>query len=189
MSHLKKRLKRPWLWIGFAFSLFWALYLWILGPRPAPPRLGDSGTSEPASYSWHLLDLEDHPTSLARFRGKTIFLNIWATSCGPCVEELPSIARLADEPRLAGKDVAFVCVSVDDTTEAVRQFLSGKSWKMHVFRAEKIPAVFLPEGIPATFIIAPDGRIAAKEVGATRWDSPETIALLEKLAAEPSQAP
>ena len=60
---------------------------------------------------------------------------------------------------------------------------------MTFFRAEKLPPVFSTDGIPATFIIAPDGRIAASEVGVGRWDTPEVVALLEKLAAEAPTTP
>ncbi len=102
---------------------------------------------------------------------------------------MPSIARLADEPRLKGKGIAFVCVSVDDSTESVRQFVQGQPWHMSFFRADRVPPVFTTEGIPATFIIAPDGRIAASEIGAADWDTPEVIALLEKLAAEAPRSP
>lgn len=175
--------------IAIAFCVFWVLYLAVFGPGPLAPRLDGGGSGRPASFGWKFVDLQDRPASLEAFRGKTVFLNIWATWCGPCIAEMPSIARLAEEPRLRGKDIAFVCVSVDDSTEAVRQFLASRSWKMDFFRAEDIPPVFRTAGIPATFIIGPDGRIAASEIGSARWDGPETIALLEKLTAEGRRAP
>jgi thiol-disulfide isomerase/thioredoxin len=180
---------RTWLLIAVAFCGFWAVYLAFFGPRPRAPSLKSSGMSEPASYDWTLLDLQDQPVSFARFKGKPVFLNIWATWCGPCVKEMPSIASLADDPRLQGKEIAFVCVSIDESTEPVRGFLEGRSWHMSFFRAEKVPPVFLTDGIPATFIIAPDGRIAASEVGSARWDTPEVVALLEKLSAESPRKP
>jgi thiol-disulfide isomerase/thioredoxin len=189
MSTPQESTVRKWLAIAILFSLFWVLYLAFFGPRPPKPSLEDSGTGEPASYAWTFFDPEDQPATLARFKGKPIFLNIWATWCGPCVEEMPSIARLADHRRLKGKGIEFVCISIDDSTEAVRQFLAGRSWSMSFFRAEKIAPVFLTDGIPATFIIAPDGRIAAKQIGSAQWDSPEMIAFLEKLATESPRSP
>ena len=184
MSTPQDRSVRTWLAIAILFTLFWALYLVLFGPRPPAPSLEGSGTGEPASFDWTLLDLEDRPASFAPFKGKVVFLNIWATWCGPCVQEMPSIAHLADDPRIKGKDIAFVCVSIDETTDAVRRFLDSRSWSMTFFRSETIPPIFLTNGIPATFIIARDGRIAAKQVGSAQWDSPETIAFLEKLAGE-----
>jgi thiol-disulfide isomerase/thioredoxin len=179
----------PWVLVAVAFCVFWALYLMLFGPGPRAPKLEASGKGEPASYDWTLLDLEDKPVSFARFQGQPVFLNIWATWCGPCVREMPSIARLADDPRLKGKGIAFVCVSTDEASAVVRRFLEGRSWHMSFFRAEAVPAAFYSDGIPATFIIAPDGRIAASEVGAAQWDTPEIVALLEKLAAATPKAP
>ena len=113
-------------------------------------------------------------------------MNFWATWCGPCVREMPSIDKLAKDPRLAGKSIEFVCVSVDDDSATVRSFLEGSDMSMTFLRARdgNIPAVFRTNGIPATFLIAPDGRIAATEVGSADWHAPDVVAFLEKLAAK-----
>ena len=95
---------------------------------------------------------------------------------------MPSIAQLAENPRLRGKGIEFVCVSVDNSADTVRRFLEERTWTMTFFRTEKLPAVFSTEGIPATFIIAPDGRIAAAQVGSDQWDRPDVVAFLEKIA-------
>ncbi len=178
---------RTWLWIGLGFAVFWVLYLAFLGPR-RPALLENTGLSQPAAYGWSLTDLNDQPVSFSRFQGKPLFLNIWATWCGPCVREMPSIARLAQDPRLQGKGIEFVCVSIDDSSQAVRRFLEGRSWSMTFLRAEQLPAVFRTEGIPATFLIAPDGRIAAAVEGSAQWDTPEVVRSLEKLATAPPPA-
>ena len=180
---------RTWLAIAVVFVAFWILFLAFFGPRAPKPSLDGSGLSQKASYDWPLRDLKDRPASFERFKGKPVFLNIWATWCGPCVREMPSIARLAEHQRLQGTGVEFVCVSVDDSTERVRDFVKAESWKMSFFRAEKLPPVFATDGIPATFIIAPDGRIAASQIGSSEWDNPEVVALLEKLAAETPRSP
>jgi thiol-disulfide isomerase/thioredoxin len=181
--------RRTWVLIAVAFCVFWAFYLTLFGPRPRAPKLELSGNGERASYDWTILDLADRPVSFAQFKGKPVFLNIWATWCGPCVQEMPSIARLADEPRLKDKGIAFVCVSTDESSVEVRRFLEGRSWHMSFFRTEQVPSAFYTDGIPATFIIAADGRIAAAEVGSAQWDRPEVVAILEKLAGEASKAP
>jgi thiol-disulfide isomerase/thioredoxin len=178
---------RTWLWIGLGFLVFWVIALVFLGPR-RPGLLENSGMSQPAAYEWSLLDLNDQAVAFSRFKGKPVFLNIWATWCGPCRQEMPSIARLAADPRLQGKGIEFVCVSVDDSSDAVRRFLEGLSWSMTFLRAEQLPGVFRTDGIPATFLIAPDGRIAAAEVGSAQWDAPEVVHFLEKLAAAPQPA-
>ena len=156
-----------------------------------PARANCSKTppsSTPAAYDWSPVDLNDQPVPFSKFKGKTVFLNFWATWCGPCVREMPSIDKLARNPRLADKNIAFVCISTDTSTEMVREYVEGKGWPMTILRADNVPSVFYFDGIPATFVIAPDGRIAAFEVGAADWSEPHVVDFLEKLAAGHEQA-
>jgi thiol-disulfide isomerase/thioredoxin len=173
---------RTWWLIGLAFCICWVGYLAFFGPRRRA-LLENTGMSQPASYDWSALDLNDQPVSFSKFKGKTVFLNIWATWCGPCVREMPSIARLAEDPRLRNKPIEFVCVSTDSSSELVHRFIRGKNWRMTFLRAESLPLVFLTDGIPSTFVIAPDGTIAATEIGPAEWDEPRVATFLEKLAA------
>jgi thiol-disulfide isomerase/thioredoxin len=164
-----------------AFAVFWVFYLAFFGPKRRA-ILENAGMSRPAKYDWTLFDLSDQPVSFTRFQGRPVFLNIWATWCGPCAREMPSIARLAQDPRLQGKGIEFVCVATDDSSAVVRRFLEGRSWPMTFLRADRLPAVFLTEGIPATFIIDPKGRVVAAEVGSADWDAPNVVNLLETIA-------
>lgn len=179
------RKDRTWLYVGLVFAIFWVGYLAFFGPAKGPSggfEPGGSAKSGPADYSWKLFDLDDKAVDFATFKGKTVFLNVWATWCGPCISEMPSIATLASNPKL--KDVVFLCVSTDDSSGTVKRFLEGKNWPMTILRATDTPPVFTTEGIPATFMIAPDGRVAATQVGSTDWNEPKVIAFLESLATE-----
>jgi thiol-disulfide isomerase/thioredoxin len=179
---------RAWLWVTLAFVLLWTGYLYVFGPR-RPPSLQGGANGGAADFQWTLFDLNDKPVEFSRFQGKTIFLNIWATWCGPCIAEMPSIGRLATASVLKGKPIEFVCVATDDSSEAVRSFLKGSSYAMTFLRADRIPSAFLTDGIPATFIIGPDGRIAASELGASDWDNASVIELLKSLSAtDPKKA-
>ena len=57
---------------------------------------------------------------------------------------------------------------------------------MTFLRAETVPQVFYSDGIPATFLIAADGKIAAVQIGSVNWDEPSVVAFLEKLASGPA---
>jgi thiol-disulfide isomerase/thioredoxin len=184
MVEPRARPHRTWIYIVGVFVIFWTLYLIFFSPRRRAV-LENSGMSQPADYDWSLLDLQDRPVPFSRFKGKAVFLNVWATWCGPCVGEMPSIARLAEDPRLRGKNIEFVCVSTDDSSDVVRRFLEGRDWKMTFLRAERLPGVFQSDGIPATFVIGADGRIAACEVGAVDWHEQRVVSFLEKLAGAP----
>jgi thiol-disulfide isomerase/thioredoxin len=186
---LKPKLGRErWFPIALLIVLGWSLLMAFLrgGDNLATPRFDASQTGSRADFSWPVADLDGKPVDLGRYRGKAVFLNVWATWCGPCVAEMPSIARLSADPRL--KDVAFVGVSVDDDDEPVRRFVKEHSLRFTILRATgPAPAAFATEGIPATFLIAPDGRIAARHVGSARWDSPEIVGLLARLATRSAE--
>jgi thiol-disulfide isomerase/thioredoxin len=176
MSEFRDRGGRAWLLAVLALAMAFVAYRSVLRRGGADPARG-----KPADYGWRLVDLEGRPVDLGRYRGRAVFLNIWATWCPPCVGEMPSIARLAADPRLKG--VAFVCVATDDDPEDVRRFVRARALPMTIVRpAGPAPPVFATDAIPATFLIAPDGRIARSEVGGMEWDSPEVISLLERLA-------
>lgn len=180
---------RTWAFVALGFVVIWVGYLAFFGPRAPRPSLEDSAMSEPADYNWSASDLEGQPVPFSRFRGKPLFLNFWATWCPPCVGEMPSIAELAANPKFQGKDLQFVCVSVDNSADAVRRFLKDKKWSMTFLRTESMPQVFQTEGIPATFMIDAGGRIASFQLGATDWSAPEVVAFLDKLAATPPKTP
>ncbi len=179
---------RPWLLMALVSVLGWLVYLAVFAPLPprrgSAPDLTTSLTVQQADFQWNLQDMNEQSVSFAKFRGRTVFLNIWATWCPPCVAEMPSIATLAGNGRL--KDVAFVCVSVDDSVARVREYVQEKKWGMTILHATSLPTPFQTEGIPATFIIDPAGRIVTSEVGSAQWDTPEVVDLLEKLAKKPA---
>lgn len=177
---------RTWFWIAVSGGLAWIVYLIFFNPRPgldnlSPPSLKGASTL-PADLNWQVSDLSGKPFNLSELKGKPIFLNVWATWCPPCVAEMPSIANLASNSRL--KDVAFVCVSADSSNAVVERFLSGKNWEnLQVYRATSAPpAGFETDGIPATFLISPDGKVLASEVGAAQWDHPDVVDFIEKMA-------
>ena len=185
---------RTWLYVGAAFVAFWGLYLAFFPPKTGPeglpvPRLHGTGKTLPADYGWTLRDLDGKPVPFSDFARRPVVLNLWATWCGPCREEMPSFVRLAENPRL--KDVAFVAVTAEQASGSVKAYARDSMRGLTVLRADSVPEVFATEAIPATFVIAPDGTVVATEVGAARWDDPTAVDFLEKLAkqAHPPSAP
>jgi thiol-disulfide isomerase/thioredoxin len=176
------RTGRVWLYVSIGMAIFWVVCLAFALPGPRK-LLEGTALSTPASYDWSPVDLNDQPVPFSKFKGKTVFLNFWATWCGPCRSEMPSISELARNPRLRDKNIVFVCVSMDASTEMVREYVENKGWPMTVLRADNVPPAYYSDGIPATFVIAPDGRIAAFEVGAADWSEPHVLEFLEKLSA------
>ena len=174
--------------IVLGLAVIWVAYQAFFGPQSGsingltPPSLQGTGMKEPADFNWKLTDLDDKPVDFAEFKGRPILLNLWATWCPPCRAEMPALAALADNPRIKGKGIAVICVSTDESSATLRQFMDKKPWAMTMLRATALPAVFMTEGIPATFLIAPDGKIVVSELGAARWDDPSVVSFLENLA-------
>ncbi len=178
---------RTWLYIGLAFLAFWGAYLFFFAPKTGPetlgiPRLEGTGKTLPADYGWTLQDLDGKSVSFGEFAHKAVVLNLWATWCGPCRMEMPGLVRLAEDPRLKG--VAFVAVTAEPANDNVRKVAKEELRGLTVLRAGDMPEVFASNAIPATFIIAPDGKVVASEIGSVRWDDPSVVDFLEKLAKQ-----
>lgn len=126
--------------------------------------------------------------TLADYRGQVVLLNLWATWCGPCVVEMPSIQRLYDRYRSRGLRV--VGVSVDDPPFAgrVRAFVAEHRLTFDILHegSGRIEQTYRSRGLPATYIIARDGRIRVIRQGATDWDSPAHRAVIEQLLGQTS---
>ena len=118
--------------------------------------------------------------TLADFRGRVVLLNIWATWCGPCRSEMPSLDRLQGQHRHDG--LAVLTVSVDsDGSLAVRRFFeqSGIHNLTPYLDADNATArAFGAHAIPTTLLIDRNGKVVGSMVGAMEWDSPDAIALI-----------
>ena len=116
---------------------------------------------------------------LSKLRGKIVVLNLWATFCAPCVEELPSLLALQQKmPQLA-----VVAVSMDQDDEIYRRFLIKHHVDVLTVRDadQKVNALYGTVQIPETYIIDASGNIRRKFIGAQDWTSPEIIDFLTKL--------
>ncbi len=135
-----------------------------------------------ADYSLHLESLDGAPFDARALEGKVVFLNFWATWCGPCRMEMPAIQRLYD--KVKGDGVVFLAVSDEDSAK-IKAFVKKSPYTFPFYRITgKRPGVYETEAIPATFILAPDGRVALRHVGSAAWDDVSTIGYLATLKAK-----
>ncbi len=116
--------------------------------------------------------------SLSDFRGKTVLLNLWATWCVPCREEMPTLDRL--QAVLGGEDFAVVALSLDQEGAAVvKDFydeLGLKHLDIYVDDRLSAPALLGVIGVPATLLIDGGGLEIGRKLGPAEWDSPEVVA-------------
>ncbi len=116
---------------------------------------------------------------LSKYRGKVVLVNFWATWCGPCVVELPSLIRLHhDQP-----DLVILGVSVDEDDDAYRSFIANRHVDFTTVRdpTESAAKLFHSEMWPETYVIDRNGYIRSKYVGATDWSDPAIRAFLKSL--------
>ena len=126
-------------------------------------------------------------TSLKDFAGKIVLLNIWATWCVPCREEMPALDEL--EAKLGGRDFAVVAVNIDKGgPEKAAGFLKETGvahLPLYTDPTGKLFATVKAVGMPTTLIIDRDGKEIARLVGPADWASPEAVAVIEAaIAAE-----
>jgi len=131
---------------------------------------------------------DGEPESLADFSGKIVLLNIWATWCVPCREEMPALDKL--ETKLGGKDFEVVAVNVDKGgSEKAATFLKetgATQLALYTDPSGKLFSTLKTVGMPTTLIIDRQGKEIARLAGPTDWASAEAIAVIEAAIAADS---
>lgn len=135
-----------------------------------------------AAPNFTLPGLDGKMVSLADYRGKVILLNIWATWCPPCVEEMPSMEKL--HQRLKGESFEILAVSIDASgAEAVRPFMEKHKLSFTSLTDSKgvMQKLYQATGVPESYIIDKDGMIAEKVIGPRDWAAPNVIRYFQNL--------
>ena len=133
---------------------------------------------------FELPDLDGKLVRLSSFRGKVVFLNFWTETCGPCKEEMPSIATLAKIAK-GRNDMVVVTVTIDEDRQKVRDLLG-----VLLNEPPPFPVLFDPESqivagkygtklYPETWVIDPEGIVRARFDGARNWSEPFAIEIGE----------
>jgi peroxiredoxin len=137
------------------------------------------------------LDAQPVAKSIADYRGQVVLLNLWATWCGPCEWEMPSIQALHNDFAAAGLKVVAVAVDDPGFEQRVRDFVARKGLTFEILSegTGRIEADYEARGIPATYLIGKDGLIRKRVAGASDWNSPANRALIAQLLGVASPGP
>ncbi len=162
-----------------------ATVLWQ-APQTVAEAAGSRGLGkgqQPPAFSAQ--DLDGRPHSLEQHAGKIIVLHFWATWCPYCRSEIPKLTRIHRE--LASKDVIVLAVSVDEDLGQLRSFVASSQLPYAVIPDAEgnfaLTDAYAVSGIPVTYIIGRDGKMAARLSGAG-----DMHAIVQRLAGASSGA-
>ncbi len=169
----------------FSFIMMQQLEDQASGPNAAP--VSAPNISEQAARSVHGTVPDDwtirpvasgtDSTAFDEATEATTVVNLWATWCGPCVKEMPTLQSLHTS---TSDSISVVLVSQEEKS-TVRQFLEDKDYNMPAYVSSELPTVFEGTGIPRTFVVDAEGRVRYRHVGAADWNADAAHRLLQQM--------
>lgn len=180
------RISRQWKGLGIVLTLLVSLVAagWLIRDRFLPV---EPGTRAP---NFRATDMAGNPVELDDLRGKVVLLNVWATWCAPCREEMPAIQALYED--YADRGLEIVAVSIDapvglrdgignpggDVAAFVREM--GLTFPIWLDQSREVYEIYRLIGVPETFIIDKSGYIVHKRIGPWDWNSPQQRATFDR---------
>lgn len=183
-------MKRQWVAVAMIVVVLLALIGagWLVRDRFLPVEVGT------AAPEFSARDLQGNPVSLSSLRGEVVLLNIWATWCPPCREEMPSMQRLYQEVGPEGLHVVAVSIdAMDGAVDAggrpggdIAAFAREMGLTFDIWHDPegRIQQTYRTTGVPESFLIDRSGTIIKKVIGGTEWDSPATVELVRRQLKE-----
>jgi peroxiredoxin len=149
---------------------------------PAPIRIGSEAPD------FEAVDIASGDTISFReeYGGDVTLVNVWATWCDPCKEEIPALDSMYRQLAPRGFRIAAVSVDTDDSSR-VREFIEHYNVAFDVLHDQRgrIQQVFQTTGVPESFLIDRSGRILRIVYGAHPWTSGANRRIVEELLAAP----
>jgi len=126
-----------------------------------------------------LPDLQGQTLDLAHFRGRVVLVNFWATWCPPCRKEFPSLGRVRQ--LFKPDEFEVLAVNVDEDRESVQSFAGAAGFPVLLDTQSRATMAWPIKGLPTSFIVDPQGRLAFSLAGEQEFDSPEMVAAIKAL--------
>lgn len=148
-------------------------------PNTAENELSVNKKAAPADFNLNLMDTEGNIISLGEFKGKPIFMNMWATWCPPCIAEMPNINKLYKE---MGNEVAFVMISLDEYFQTAKDFNERKGFDLPIYTLQsRRPAMYQSSTVPTTFVINAKGELVLTHEGMANYNTSKFRDFLESI--------
>ncbi len=172
------RPRRALLW---ACAIAWAALSLMMAPGgPARARSPDEVPVGGLLRDVTLHGLNGPSRELAEYRGRPLIINVWASWCEPCIEEMASLERLAwRDDRVP---FALIGISTDDYPDRAMAFLqrSNATIRQFIDHSLQMENMLGASKIPLTVLVDSNGRVLDKIYGAREWDSPQSLQLIAR---------
>ncbi len=117
---------------------------------------------------FRLPGLDGQPVSLSDFRGRPVFVNFWASWCGPCRYEMPFIQEIYEDKRWSDKGLVILAIDMGESRSTAEDFMrsSNLSFPVLLDADQQVALRYNVRAIPTTFLVDKDGVIQAMKIGA-----------------------
>ena len=133
----------------------------------------------PSAPTLRLEDLDGQVVDLASYRGRVVLVNFWATWCPPCRAEFPSLGRVRH--LFSPSDFEVIAVNVGEEAETVFSFAGSPEFPVLFDTNSQTMATWPVKGLPTTFLVDRQGRLALKATGGREFDDPLIVNLIKGL--------
>jgi peroxiredoxin len=179
-------MRKQWIIVGgvvaaLGIALYTATRLFGDDLYPVAP-----GSRAPAFKATTMVPGSKQLKDISDYRGQVVLLNMWATWCGPCKQEMPGIQALHEALGPSGLRVVALSVDEPDMDAAIRAFVAEHKLTFEILHegSGTIERDYQTSGVPETFVIGRDGVIRKRVIGAATWNSEGNIRIIRGLLAE-----
>lgn len=138
-----------------------------------PKVLLENKENEAFDFAGQFVDIYGDRVGLSQFRGKTIFINLWATWCPPCRAEMPHISDLYDKVN-GEKDLVFLMIALDDDFNKSKKLAEEKEYSFPIVHAAYgLNPSLQSQAIPTTLVVSPEGEIVFYQEGMSNFNNQE----------------
>ncbi|MEM9859766.1 MAG: TlpA disulfide reductase family protein [Bacteroidota bacterium] len=149
--------------------------------QTSTPLLTKSGSIE-SIRQVKLVDLDGRPINWDKYKNKVVFINFWATWCGPCIKEMPSIEKVKET--FSNDDIIFL-LATEESENKINTFREKYDFDLLYVRQQTLLNELDIVGLPTTIIFDKKGEIAFRETNMRIWNSDESIKILREVIQRP----
>jgi thiol-disulfide isomerase/thioredoxin len=161
----------------------------VAGAVELPP--GVMQVNDATAPALQLNNMDGEPYDLAKTHGRWRFVHFWASWCGPCRREMPSIQKMIGQ--MEDSSIEFVLINTAETEDEVFTFLGSVAPELELLPLMDhdglVTEAWQPRGLPATYLVDPAGRLRYQALGGREWERPAYLVFLRSLETTPAATP